>query len=161
MNKERFIRHACLAAIVAASFSTAAFAQTRYFSFITPNSPSSSGGPATTLTPHEFVFAVNDPVIADQLLSILSNNSLGRTLFPIGKVVRGRVAYNEEYPFHLDPSTIQLVSNATEQCDATAFVVEENLERVGVPNAGFLNDGYWCPYSARFVRELKFGPIQQ
>lgn len=160
MNKERLIRHACLAAIVAASFSTAAFAQTRYFSFITPNSPNTEGWNGTTLAPHEFVFAVNDPALADQLISILSNNSLGRTVYPMGKIVRGRVPYNEEYPFHLDPSTIQLVSNATEQCSATAFEIEEHLELVGVPDAGFLNDGFWCPWDARFVREIKFGVIQ-
>ncbi|RDS81886.1 hypothetical protein DWU99_15815 [Dyella psychrodurans] len=72
----------------------------------------------------------------------------------MGKVVRGRVEYNEEYPFYLDEKSIQLFSNTTEQCSATAFEVEEHIEKVGVPDAGFLQDGIWCPWDSRLVREI-------
>ncbi|HUA79497.1 MAG TPA: hypothetical protein VL997_03935 [Dyella sp.] len=159
MDTKQIIRKASVIAIVAASFSTAAYAQTRYFSFVTPNSPNSGGSDATTFAPHEFVIAVDNPSLANQISAIIENNYIGRDFHVMGKVVRGRVPYNEEYPFHLDPTTISLFSNATEQCDATAFQVEEHLELVGVPDGGFLNDGFWCPYSSRLVREISYGPI--
>lgn len=129
--------------------------QTRYFSFVTPNNPQSVGsGPRHTFAPHEFVFAVNDPAVSRQIEAIIENRHTGPDVHVEGRIVRGRVAYNEEYPFHLDPNSIRLFSNTTEQCSATAFEVEEHLELVGVPDSGFLDRGIWCPWDSRLVREI-------
>ncbi|WP_423373298.1 hypothetical protein [Dyella nitratireducens] len=110
-----------------------------------------------SFAPHEFVIEVDDPVLAMKIENII-NNKIGPN-DPVhlkGKVVRGRVAYNEEYAFHLDPKSIELISHTIEVCSATAFLVEEHLDRVGVPVDEFLKDGEWCPWDARFVREIKY-----
>lgn len=144
-------------AIGAVSSSAAGQTETRYFSFVTPSSPSSTGANATIFGSHEFVIAVNDPTLVQQMERILHNHAWpGDPVHILGSVVRGRVPYNEEYPFHLDPGSIQLFFQATEQCDATAFEVEEHIELVGVPNSGFLQNGIWCPWESRLVREIRY-----
>ncbi|GGA34078.1 hypothetical protein [Dyella nitratireducens] len=111
---------------------------------------------ATTFGTHEFVIAA-DPILARQIESIIHYSDLHRGLVHVqGKIVRGRVAYNEEYPFHLDPDSITLFKDGVKQCDASAFEVEDNIERMGVPNSGFLADGHWCPHSLRFIREIVY-----
>lgn len=136
---------------------SSAIAQTRYFSFVTANHPQ-LGMDATTFGTHEFVIAA-DPILAKKIESIIKYEYFHIGLQDMhvqGRIVRGRVAYNEEYPFHLDPSSITLFRDGAKQCDATAFEVEDNIERVGVPNSGFLADGHWCPQSSRFIREIVY-----
>lgn len=131
--------------------------QTRYFSFVTNNGPSSEGADATAFGPHEFVIAVNNEKWINQIEKILEYRVRpGEPVHILGKVVRGRVPYNEEYAFHLDPDSIELFFSQTEQCDATAFEVEEHLELAGVPDSGFLHEGIWCPWSSRLVREIRY-----
>ncbi|QAU24304.1 hypothetical protein EO087_10125 [Dyella sp. M7H15-1] len=154
MKAKKMLLVALASAIAATSFSGITQAQTRYFSFVTPNATNSA---STAFGPHEFVVAVNNPVLADQIASIIEGNTWhGDPVHIEGKIVRGRVAYNEEYPFHLNPDSLKLFSNNIEHCSATAFEVEEHLDLVGVPGSGFLQKGIWCPWDSRFVREIRY-----
>lgn len=162
MNRWQLAIGTLTLAAFAVSFSAAAQTQTRYFSLITsgpaldPNDPVAEQ--KSTYAPHEFIFAVNDPALISQIEAILDNTYIGRSVHVMGLIEKNRADYNQEWPFHLVPESIQLFSNATEQCDATTFTVEDNLALVGVPNAGFLDDGIWCPWSSRLVREVKYTP---
>lgn len=156
MKAKKALLFALASAVAVVGFSAAAHAQTRYFSFVTLNGPDSVvGADATTFGPHEFVIAVNNPVVVRQIERILANETWpGDAVHVKGKVVRGRVAYNEEYPFHLDSDSIELFAASNEECEATSLKVEEDLHLVGTP--AFLASGIWCPWSSRLVREIRY-----
>lgn len=156
MKAKKTLLMALVSALSVVGFSGVAHAQTRYFSFVTLNGPDSVvGADATTFGPHEFVIAVNNPVVVTQIERVLANETWpGDPVHVQGRVVRGRVAYNEEYPFHLDPDSIELFAASNEECEATSLKVEEDLHLVGTP--AFLANGIWCPWSSRFVREIRY-----
>lgn len=147
-----------LAAAAIAIMSGTAIAQTVspvYFSFISTHQK--------THTPHEFVFGVTNPAVIAKLREILQENYSGDELHIEGKIVTTRADYNEEWPFHFDPDTIQLFKNEIEHCDADPFEVEDNLALIGIedpndPRGGFLVNHVWCPYTSRVVREVKYTP---
>lgn len=156
MKAKKMVLIALASAIGAMSSSAIAQTQTRYFSFVAKTN-GTGGVDATTFGPHEFVIAVNNEKWINQIERILEYRVRpGEPVNVLGRVVRGRVPYNEEYAFHLDPDSIELFAVQTEQCDATPFEVEENLEKVGVPDAGFLQNGIWCPWESRLVREVRY-----
>jgi len=136
---------AALSLAAAASTAIAAPAETaRYFAF------EASGAPLRQ--PHEFVVKIDDPATAEMARQILD----GVDTFNVritGVIVRGNTDYNESWPFHLDPKSIQFSANAVEVCDATAQYVSEHLHLVGTD---FLPRNEWCPWSARLTREVKY-----
>ncbi|WP_437179898.1 BP74-related protein [Pseudomonas marvdashtae] len=130
---------------------------TRYFSFVTQNGFSSPSGDTSSFGPHEFVVAIDNPALADQISAVISNNiQPGDPFMIMGKIVRERKPYNERWPFHLAPESISLFANQQLDCDGAAFTVEDNIELVGAPGSGVLPDGVWCPWTSRFVREIYY-----
>jgi hypothetical protein len=136
------------ATLACALFSATTHAETAYFSFV------STIGIHTA--PHEFVFGVTDPETIVRLRDIVKDagGDLPRNPRVGGQIVKGREAYNAEWPFHLEPATVRLTEGMdTEVCDATPFEIEDNLHEVG---AAFLPGNRWCPWSMRMVREVAY-----
>jgi hypothetical protein len=119
-------------------------AEARYFAF------EASGFP--TRQPHEFIVRIDDPATAALAERILLGHEQRETRI-LGTVIKGRAGYNEAWPFHLDPQSIQFSGNATEVCDATSLYVEENLHLLGTD---FLPRNEWCPWTARLTREVAY-----
>ncbi|RDS84901.1 hypothetical protein DWU98_02800 [Dyella monticola] len=145
-------------ALYSASFSAAA--QTRYFSFVTPDvgRTSLSRHPAEVgQVLNEFVIAVDDPATVRHILGILDGSYIGRAVHIKGRVVKDRADYNKNWSYHLDPASITLFDSEAEECDATASMVELNLDQVG---GSFLPAGVWCPWSSKLMRELPIAPDQ-
>ena len=131
----------------------AAMAETAWFTMISPTLRIDAVDP---LDPHEFVFAVTDADTIQALRNIvLDLPDAAHTRRIEGRIVRGRAAYNPAWNFHLDPSSIRMQSNSTEICDASAFLIEDEIEKVGTD---FLPDGQWCPWTMRVLREVKLAP---
>jgi hypothetical protein len=115
----------------------------RYFAFVMTG--------ARFREPHEFIFKTADPVLQEKILSILGGAPIREQRIR-GNIVLGRTEYNESWPFHLDPDSIELFSLSTEVCDATPMEIEEHLPELG---GSFLPNNEWCPWSSRLVREVK------
>lgn len=124
--------------------SAAPAAAARYFAF-------EASGTAMR-QPHEFIVKIDDPATAEMAGRVLHGEERYAVRIA-GTVVKGRTDYNESWPFHLDPKSIQFVGNAVEACDATAHYVEEHLHLVGTD---FLPRHEWCPWSAHLTREVKY-----
>jgi hypothetical protein len=116
---------------------------TRYFAFVMTG--------AVFREPHEFIFKTADPVLQDKILSIITGTPAFEQRVK-GKIVLGRAEYNEAWPFHLDPDSIELFGSSTEGCDAAPMEIEEHLSEVG---GAFLPNNEWCAWSSRLVREVK------
>lgn len=116
---------------------------TRYFAFVMTG--------AVFREPHEFIFKTADPVLQEKILSIITGTPAFEQRVK-GRVVLERAEYNEAWPFHLDPDSIELFGYGTEVCDAAPMEIEEHLSEVG---GSFLPDNEWCPWSMRLVREVK------
>lgn len=116
---------------------------TRYFAFVMTG--------ATFREPHEFIFETADPVLQEKILSILGGSSAYEQRVK-GKIILERAQYNEAWPFHLDPESIELFGSGTEVCDASPMEIEEHLSEVG---GHFLPNHEWCAWSSRLVREVK------
>jgi hypothetical protein len=97
-----------------------------------------------------FVIKLWDPATIAHARRIVSGEETG-AIHVIGKVVDSRVAYNPEWAYHLDPSSIGFFENAVEVCDATIRYVEDHLIEVG---GAFLPGSIWCPWTSTLVREL-------
>lgn len=137
--------HIVLAAFaLAATASTAIAEPARHFAF------EASGGPMRQ--PHEFIVRIVDPATIDMARNILNGNEKNDTII-VGDVVKGRVDYNESWPFHLNPKSIHFAAGGLIDCDATTQHVNENLHRVGTD---FLPTHEWCPWSARLTREVQY-----
>ncbi|HUA80463.1 MAG TPA: hypothetical protein VL997_08840 [Dyella sp.] len=146
------IRTIMAMALCSAAFSAAA--QTRYFSFVTPD----DGRKSTSRHPEEigqvlteFVIAVDDPATIRHIVGILDGTYLGRAVHIKGLVVKDRADYNKSWSYYLDPASIELFDTQPEECDATASMVEQNLDQVG---GSFLPGGIWCPWSSKLLREV-------
>lgn len=145
-----------LTAAAISIMSGAAYAQqvpTAYFAFIETHQK--------TRLPHEFVFAVTNPIVIQRLRDILDGTYQESDVHINGKIILSRADYNEEWPFHLDPNTVDTFNSSIEHCDADPFEIEDHLSLVGRsdpddPDAGFLTDYYWCPYDSRLIREVKY-----
>jgi hypothetical protein len=147
------LRKLNLAAAAAFSLMTsAAFAQetpTAYFAFVDTS--------LKTSAPHEFVVGVTDPDVIKRMRNIINGES-EREVHVEGKIILSRAAYNEEWPFHMDPKTVALFATEIEHCDATPFEIEDHLDLVGKdgPGGGFLKKFYWCSWTSRLVREVTY-----
>lgn len=119
-------------------------ATSRYFAF------EASGAPMRQ--PHEFVVEIDDPATAELARRVLDGWD-SHNVRITGVIVKGSTDYNESWPFHLDPKSIQFGANAVEACDATAQYVSEHLHLVGT---GILPRNEWCPWSTRLTREVKY-----
>ena len=134
-------------ALAAALWCSVASAETAYFSFVSPS--------GVRTAPHEFIFGVEDPATIAKLRQIVVNagDIPPRSQRIIGKIATTRADYNAEWPFHFVPSTVRLTLGVdAEVCDATPFMIEENLHVVG---QDFLPGSHWCPWSMRLVREVR------
>jgi hypothetical protein len=101
--------------------------------------------------PHEFVVELTDPDKIAQARAIVTGDETHAVRIR-GTIARGRTDYNEDWPFHLLPDSIEFFTDAIEVCDATPGYIEENLEFAGTD---FLPGLAWCPWASRVVREVK------
>lgn len=147
-----------LTAAVISIMSGAALAQqapvpTVYFSLLESHSK--------THLPHEFVFGVTNPAVIERLRAIIAGQYAGKDVHITGTIITTRADYNEEWPFHFDPDTVDTFRSTIEHCDADPFEIEDNLALVGKsdpddPDAGFLTKNEWCPYDSHVIREVKY-----
>jgi hypothetical protein len=70
-----------------------------------------------------------------------------------GTVVKAPRRYNRPWSWHLDPKTIEFVTNSTEVCDASVIDVERHLNEIG---GDFLPRAHWCPWRSRLIEEVRF-----
>lgn len=75
----------------------------------------------------------------------------GEAKFPMGTIVKKRKSYNNEWSFHLKPSTIKFVELSAEVCDSSIQGVEDNLDIIG---GAMLPGNVWCPWSAELTEEV-------
>ncbi|GAB4576945.1 MAG: hypothetical protein Tsb0019_03280 [Roseibium sp.] len=114
----------------------------------------SAAGPAffemLDVEDNSFVIKLWDPETIAHARRIVSGDETG-AIHVMGKVVDSRVAYNPQWDYHLDPTSISFFENAVEVCDATIRYVEDHLSEVG---GAFLPGAIWCPWTSKLVREL-------
>lgn len=122
-----------------------AHAQTAYFSVV------AHGGEPRTIA-NEFVLGVTDPETIQRIRNEIETGTEPVPFIPTGVIEKGRQPYNEAWPFNYVPETVRITSNTTEVCDASPDEVEDNLHLIGTD---FLPDRRWCPWTVRFVREVK------
>jgi hypothetical protein len=98
----------------------------------------------------EFIFKLNEAKIKQARAIIADPNSRQRHVE--GTIVVGRVPYNPDWSFHLDPTTVSFFELAVEVCDANATYVEAHLSEIG---GATLPNKFWCPWSSKLSREVK------
>lgn len=98
----------------------------------------------------EFVFAVDDPAIAQEARRIIADPSSTKRQVS-GTIVPTRAWYNPSWSFHLDPNSISFFELAAEVCDANVTWVEDNLAIIG---GSALPGMHWCPWSSKLQREV-------
>jgi hypothetical protein len=93
------------------------------------------------------VFITNDETI-EQVLALQRGES--QATIPSGRIVRGSVAYNQPWSWHIDPDDIHMAEMTIELCDGLPSHVEGDLD-------------YWvdtvqrfCPWSAELVEIQDF-----
>ncbi|GAA3115523.1 calmodulin-binding protein [Streptosporangium carneum] len=98
----------------------------------------------------KFVFKLTDPAKIQHARDLLSGATTDRPSV-IGTIVVGTAAYNPNWSYHYNPTTVDFFDVATEVCDAGIDYVEEHLSEVG---GAFLPGNTWCPWSSQLVREV-------
>ena len=93
------------------------------------------------------IFITNKQTIND-VLPVQKGQSEAR--IPNGRLVRGKVSYNEPWSWHIDPEDVQMAEMTAEVSDGTPSQVENNLD-------------YWIntvkrfsPWSAEIVKVEDF-----
>ncbi|HEX7929267.1 MAG TPA: hypothetical protein VF678_16850, partial [bacterium] len=104
----------------------------------------------------EFVFELHDPVLIQQARKYLMDPGTA-PLRVAGRIAETRVDYNPKWSFHLQPGSVQFFKNSIQVCNASIFVVQENLTYVG---GSFLPGRWWCPWESHLTRELPGVPTQ-
>jgi hypothetical protein len=97
-----------------------------------------------------FVVAIDKPSDMQHARSILKGQGGNQTKV-MGVVVKRKAAYNDRWPFHLDPKSVSFFEQAIEECDATIRYVSDHLADVG---SDFLPDYRWCPWTSYVIREV-------
>lgn len=100
-----------------------------------------------------FIIALSDPSKIAHARAILSGSEKER-IHVRGTIIKALADYNTDWPYHIDPQTIDFFAFAIEVCDASAEWVEENLDEIG---GAALPNCHWCPWSSELVGEV--GPI--
>jgi hypothetical protein len=120
----------------------------KYFAFVT----SDSSDEWIYVNPNEFIIKVTDPVLAGLLQLQLSGELPQPTIAFKGVIALERAPYNEQWPFHVIPESIEIPSSTIEVCDARPQEIEEHLHEVG---GAFLPDNEWCPWTMRLSRRVR------
>jgi hypothetical protein len=97
-----------------------------------------------------FVFKLVDKKKIDTARSILLGTQPTKTHVQ-GTIVKSPASYNQEWSFHLDPSSIDFFEMQIEVCDANVTYVERHLDEVG---GSTLPKNFWCPWSSRLLMEI-------
>ncbi len=107
--------------------------------------PALAGGILATFNVLDEVYSIfiTSEEVIEQVLALERGESMAS--IPNGRLVRGAVAYNQPWSWHIDPEDIQMVELTIEVCDGTPSMVEADLD-------------YWidtvqrfCPWSAKLV----------
>lgn len=69
-----------------------------------------------------------------------------------GIIVKGQESYNPQWRFHLEPGSIEFVSQSMELCDATIRFVDDHLDEAA---SLFPPGARWCPWRSRVLREVR------
>lgn len=126
-----------------------------------------TSGSSKTRPPRR-LFLVSEPLPQDNFVILLENPELIQMATKIiagqvtdqihvsGRIVKGRIAYNGRWNFHLDPTSIRFFTFASTTCGRAMLTsdVQANLDLVGKPGSP-LATGYWCPWGSKVVAELK------
>ncbi len=119
------------------------------------NTDPNSGRFELEIDGRSFVLEVNNAETLTEMRSILSNPSIEKNKIA-GFLTLNSQDYNPGWSFHLDPATIELFRLGDPgfdiTCDAGPDLIERSLDDIGTVN--FLFDSFWCPRSAKLVREL-------
>jgi uncharacterized protein (TIGR03437 family) len=97
-----------------------------------------------------FVVRIDDPDSINEAHRIMLGEET-RRVHLAADVVKAPASYNEPWSFHLDPNSVSFFADASAECDATALMIEYNLESVG---GSFLPNNHWCARSSRLLREF-------
>lgn len=89
-----------------------------------------------------FVLRVEDAGTIAQARDVVAGR---RSLFPIGRLVRGDGGFNAPWSWHLDPSEVRLTEVAIEVCDGTPSYIEAHISDFPT----------YCPWSARVTAERR------
>jgi hypothetical protein len=88
------------------------------------------------------IFITNTQTI-EQVIALWNGQSNAN--IPSGRVLKGRVAYNKTWSWHIDSEDISMVENTIELCDGIPSYVEAHLDE------WIANVAYFCPWSAELV----------
>ncbi len=88
------------------------------------------------------IFVTNTQTI-EQVIALWNGQSNAK--IPSGRVVKGRVAYNRRWSWHIDSQDISMAEVTIELCDGLPSYVEAHLDE------WIATVGYFCPWSAELV----------
>jgi hypothetical protein len=88
------------------------------------------------------IFITNTQTI-DQVIALWHGQSNAN--IPSGRVVKGQVAYNKPWSWHIDSQDVTMAESTIELCDGIPSYVETHL------NDWIATVGYFCPWSAKLV----------
>ncbi|WP_245674717.1 BP74-related protein [Herbidospora cretacea] len=103
-----------------------------------------------TVERRRFTIELTDQAKIDHARKILKGEEKNR-IHVFGRIAKRPAAYNPQWSFHLDPSTIDFFEMAIEVCDSTTQYVEDHLDEAC---GAFLPGCFWCPWTSRLVAEV-------
>ncbi|WP_185958252.1 BP74-related protein [Fodinibius sediminis] len=99
-------------------------------------------------TSYRFVAKTSDPGVIDKVEKQLQLPFEQRNLHINGDIERGNGGYNEGWSWKFTPGHWDMVEMSVEVCDGRPQMVEDDLD-YWVDQVG-----YFCPWSARVLREV-------
>ena len=116
---------------------------------ISKKSPLSGGILATfDVVGEEYSIFITNKETIEQVFAVQRGES--QATIPSGRLLRGKVSYNQPWSWHIDSGDIHMAEVTIELCDGTPSQVEANLD-------------YWvdtvqrfCPWSAKIVKVEDF-----
>jgi len=88
------------------------------------------------------IFITNVQTI-EQVIALWNGQSNAK--IPSGRVIKGRVAYNRRWSWHIDSQDITMAEVTIELCDGVPSYVEAHLDD------WIATVGYFCPWSAELI----------
>lgn len=110
-----------------------------------PTGPDLEGGVLATFRVHteRYSIFITNPQTIEQVIALWNGQAAAR--IPSGRVLKGRVAYNKPWSWHIDSEDITMAEATIELCDGVPSYVEAHLDD------WIATVGYFCPWSAELV----------
>ena len=110
-----------------------------------PTDPGLEGGVLATfdVNGERYRIFITNPRTIDQVIALSHGRSAAK--IPSGRVVKGQVAYNKPWSWHIDSEDIHMAEMTIELCDGRPSFVESQVDD------WIANVGYFCPWSAELV----------